>query len=77
MAVYILLKSDLTIFTWEKVRPIQTLHGSVVGILFEQAASSRGVIQSNQDGLLKFHETVGKSVHGVTIEFESDDCDAR
>ncbi len=32
------------------------LHGSV-GILFEQA-SSRGVIQSNQDGLLKFHETV-------------------
>lgn len=32
------------------------LHGSV-GILFEQA-SSRGVIQSNQDGLLRFHETV-------------------
>ncbi len=32
------------------------LHGSV-GILFEQA-SSRGVVQNNQDGLLRFHETV-------------------
>ncbi|MDC0284085.1 M14 family metallopeptidase [Mariniblastus sp.] len=32
------------------------LHGSV-GILFEQA-SSRGVVQGNQDGLLRFHETV-------------------
>ncbi len=32
------------------------LHGSV-GILFEQA-SSRGHVQRNQDGLLKFHDTI-------------------
>ena len=32
------------------------LHGSV-GILFEQA-SSRGLVQENQDGLLKFHDTI-------------------
>lgn len=32
------------------------LHGSV-GILFEQA-SSRGNIQKNQDGLLRFHDTI-------------------
>ena len=32
------------------------LHGSV-GILFEQA-SSRGFIQENQDGLLRFHDTI-------------------
>ncbi len=32
------------------------LHGSI-GILFEQA-SSRGFLQANQDGLLKFHDTI-------------------
>lgn len=33
------------------------LHGSV-GILFEQAGS-RGIMQKNQDGILKFNETIG------------------